>query len=267
MDYETPDGSHFSLREIWTDGAREAEPTFRYTTISAHVDGRALYGRVDRAVADVDEGDVLGALIPVPAGAIHPCVEEAFTRAPPLDRSRHYLKAPSFTWDDCQDGETGVAENLRREIGVLERLRRRPHPNVVVYHGCVVRDGEVTHVCLERCRCNLVDWVDELDGDVDIEGLMKGVGAGVRHLHALGLVHNDISPYNVCVTDSGRPVLVDFDSCAALGHKVIKGVVRSDVLDGLSCKENDLRALDALEDWLVDACRERCVATRKRNPD
>jgi serine/threonine protein kinase len=40
---------------------------------------------------------------------------------------------------------------------------------------------------------------------------------GIRHLHALGLVHNDINPRNFMVSEDDRPVIIDFDSCKEEG--------------------------------------------------
>jgi serine/threonine protein kinase len=35
----------------------------------------------------------------------------------------------------------------------------------------------------------------------------------VAHLHTLGLIHNDISPYNIMLDDDLQPVLIDLETC------------------------------------------------------
>ena len=63
MDYETADGSQFSLREVWTD--QGGTPTFAYTSVSAYVDGSAYVGKLDALPDEVDDADVLTCLEPV----------------------------------------------------------------------------------------------------------------------------------------------------------------------------------------------------------
>jgi len=63
-------------------------------------------------------------------------------------------------------------------------------------------------------------WVQQISSrPFDKTGRFEGIRKGMRHLHSLGLIHNDISPYNVMVTEDDAPVLIDFDSCRDEGRK------------------------------------------------
>lgn len=250
MDYETPDGSQFSLREVFTDDAKGG-PVFRYTSITAFVDGRPYAGKSEQRVEDVDDADILGLLRPVPVENIHPPFSASYTQAPSLDHAAHYLKTPSFMYEDSEPGRTFVADCLLNEVKVLERLRKHPHPNIVVYRGCVVKDGRITQLCLKRYKCNLEDYVTRGLSQQQREDLFTDVISAVKHLHSLGLAHNDICPQNVCIDSEGRPAIVDFDSCLPFGEKLMKGVAAGSGGGGLlSDRENDFDGLDDLKDFL-----------------
>jgi len=55
------------------------------------------------------------------------------------------------------------------------------------------------------------DWTLE-----DINGYLDGIEKGVRHLHLLGLVYNDINLANIIFEKDGTPVIIDFGSCRAI---------------------------------------------------
>lgn len=50
---------------------------------------------------------------------------------------------------------------------------------------------------------------------------MRGIGSALRYLHddAVGLVHLDIKPENVLLTDTGQPKLCDFDTAMKIGDE------------------------------------------------
>lgn len=250
MDYETPDGSQFSLREVWRneDSGSQGSPFFAYTTISAIVNGEPFSGRLDSRVDDVDDGDLLSALEPVPFQAIYPKFDSRMLEAPAFDSATHYLKTPSFTWDDCHPNSTFVADCFLNEAETLEHLRKYGHPSIVAYHGCVVKDGRITHVCLGRCDNNLVNYLQTSPNDAEVASLIRDVESGIDFLHSLGLAHNDIIPDNTCVAN-GRAVIVDFDSCLPFGQKLLKGASVTRDEDGypVSSAENDLRGLEDLK--------------------
>lgn len=253
MDYETPDGSQFSLREVWCDPStgNGNEAGFSYTTISATVDGRAYFGRLDRPAEEVDEGDVLSSLQLVPPDAIYPAFEDGLTVAPTTDPRTHYLKAPSFTWEDCQPGTTFVADCMLHEARVLERLNQYHHPNIIRYYGCEVKDCRITYLCLEKAQSNLVEYLQSGRIKKNVSELLHEVEAGVKFLHSLALAHNDINPDNVCIVGD-RAVIVDFDSCLPFGQRLMKGVSFTSDHDGcpLSAAENDQEGLRDLKDFL-----------------
>lgn len=51
----------------------------------------------------------------------------------------------------------------------------------------------------------------------DSDGCLDGIERGIRHLHLLGLVHNDINPAKIMFEGDGAPIIIDFGSCRATG--------------------------------------------------
>ena len=55
------------------------------------------------------------------------------------------------------------------------------------------------------------------------EGMKTGLQdllAAIKHLHSLGLVHNDINPANIMLDQEGTLILIDFDSCRNIGESL-----------------------------------------------
>jgi serine/threonine protein kinase len=58
------------------------------------------------------------------------------------------------------------------------------------------------------------------------DSILDKVKAGIRHLHCLGLVHNDINLTNIMFDKDDNPVIIDFDSCTPIGQ-TLKDVGRT----------------------------------------
>lgn len=83
-------------------------------------------------------------------------------------------------------------------------------------------------------------------------GILAGIESGIRHLHSMGLVHNDINPSNILM-DGDHPFIIDLGSCRPIGES-LDGVSRtyewSDEEVEQSLPENDLNALKEIRIWL-----------------
>ena len=84
---------------------------------------------------------------------------------------------------------------------------------------------------------------------------LGGILEGIRHLHSLGLVHNDITPSNIMLDDDGTLVLINFYSCRKVGEllretktKRTHGWHDPDVKT--ASEKNDLDAFSELQTWL-----------------
>ncbi|MBA8951453.1 serine/threonine protein kinase [Actinomadura namibiensis] len=107
------------------------------------------------------------------------------------------------------DSERDVLiERTFREARASARLN---HPGVVTVHDVVEEDGSPWIVMeLVRAR-SLQDLLEEgpLAHRRVAEIGLQMLGA-LRHAHEKGILHRDVKPSNVLITDSGRVVLTDF---------------------------------------------------------
>ncbi|KAJ5494733.1 hypothetical protein N7463_010820 [Penicillium fimorum] len=53
----------------------------------------------------------------------------------------------------------------------------------------------------------------------DYRGVLAGAEGGIRHLHSMGWIHNDINHSNI-MFDGAKLVIVDFGSCQPIGESV-----------------------------------------------
>ncbi|KAG7104121.1 hypothetical protein HYQ46_013226 [Verticillium longisporum] len=244
-----------SVNEVFKENASN-EPAFHQTTVIAQRDGRFYYASVLTRADKVDKEAVRESLQLIPPKKIYPAHEPELTRAPGL-----YIKTPQLS-TYSPDGGNVIASQTLNEAKVYEILRKNPHPALGMCLGCVVSDdGLVTGLELVRYEKTLFQRAHDpafYEGDTRVK-TMETVKEAVRHLHNLGLAHNDLSPLNIMFGrgNSDEPVVLDFDTCHPEGTKLAKGGIVGD-WEGTSIKkfdvssfECDFQALSYLEDWLL----------------
>jgi serine/threonine protein kinase len=107
---------------------------------------------------------------------------------------------------------------LRAEF---EHLQGLAHPNIVRVHG-FDRDGDTAFFTMELLSGYLLSKVLELKHDVPLNraqafAIIRGVGDALAHAHSRGVVHGDVSPQNVFITNSGEVRVLDFGAAHAVG--------------------------------------------------
>lgn len=117
-----------------------------------------------------------------------------------------------------------------REVSILQESD--DHPNVIRYYYQEAH-ANFLYIALELCPASLADIIEAPDRDqwrdiaisFDPKKALKQITSGLRHLHALKLVHRDIKPQNILVTtakglDGGksnyRMLISDFGLCKKL---------------------------------------------------
>ncbi|KAI9826767.1 MAG: hypothetical protein M1826_006562 [Phylliscum demangeonii] len=108
-----------------------------------------------------------------------------------------FVKQPRLLDIAADGGTRHVKELLLHEASIYEILESSPHPNVGRYHGCLVRDGRITGLCLTKYEVTLHDEIARTKQPFDPVPILEGIQSGLKHLHDLSLVHNDINPHNV----------------------------------------------------------------------
>eukprot|EP00047_Mylnosiga_fluctuans_P022388 m.118884 g.118884 ORF g.118884 m.118884 type:complete len:859 (-) comp9244_c0_seq2:291-2867(-) len=115
----------------------------------------------------------------------------------------------------------------------VELLRRADHhPNVVRYF-CLEHDGEFAYIALQLCIATLVQVVEgpgvssrgthhaaavdpTLLAGLDRVELARQFLSGIAFLHKTGIVHRDVKPQNVLLTQQLTAVISDFGLCATV---------------------------------------------------
>lgn len=169
---------------------------------------------------------------------------------------------------DDQDGPVGseyFTKLMLNEIAVYEMLKHHPHPNIVHYHGVVIRDGWVVGIALSRLQHDLGDayggWTCDVPEDyepsseekADRARWMKNIENGLAHLHGLGFAHNDLKQGNVMIDENGNAILIDFGGSAEFGKEVQSyGCPGWDMVHkGISSRENDTNGLKQIREKLT----------------
>ncbi|KAI1126961.1 kinase-like domain-containing protein [Nemania abortiva] len=164
-----------------------------------------------------------------------------------------YVKQPNLS---SLEVSPGIANPVLQELAVCELIKQHPHPNIATYYGCRSTNGRVIGLCFERYSFNLGEKLNpgHLNKSAFIDLSDRAVTSGIRHLHSLGPVHNDLNPSNIMIAEDGRPVIIDFDSCRAIGAD-LKTVKRTyewyDRDVNISVETDDLHALEEIRVWLA----------------
>lgn len=120
---------------------------------------------------------------------------------------------------DIEENRPHIRDNTFLEVKMMQVIKRTPHQNIVKFHGCVVEDGRIVGLCLQKCPENLKDRLGKKK-IVDSKRVLKELNSAVSHLHSLGYSHNDIHPGNIMFGENGGVVLSDFDYAGIIGVKL-----------------------------------------------
>ena len=100
-------------------------------------------------------------------------------------------------------------ERTFREAKASARLS---HPNIVTVHDVVNDDGR-PWIVMEYVRARSLQDIIDHEGPVDplvAAGIGRQILDAIGHAHGNGILHRDVKPGNVLITDEGRAVLTDF---------------------------------------------------------
>ncbi|KAF9893183.1 hypothetical protein FE257_011606 [Aspergillus nanangensis] len=255
-------------------GGRDDPVAFEHTRVIFQRNGQTYQGlskRRYKSKSDVTELDLYNKCR-IPIERLEPTFEPQFTT---MDHDSNiderFIKRQRLSSYNPQYPDQMKLETLD-EVRTCEFLRKHPHPNIAVYHGCEVNGDRITGLCFTRYDQTLLERVNpghynkrhfslEMRSKADPRNASQWfnqIEGGIRHLHSLGIVHNDINPSNI-MFDGDIPILIDFGSCRPEGSSLCSVGRTYEWYDDTvreATPSNDLDALQEMRSWLggdVDA--------------
>ena len=105
---------------------------------------------------------------------------------------------------------------FKREAQAAGKLN---HPNVVSMYD-VGFDQGFHYIVMEYVSgCTLKEYIQHHGAQVTVQEAVKitvAIAEGLEHAHMMGIVHCDVKPHNILITDSGRVKVTDFGIARAI---------------------------------------------------
>lgn len=105
---------------------------------------------------------------------------------------------------------------FKREAQAAGKLN---HPNVVSMYD-VGFDQGFHYIIMEYVSgCTLKEYIQHHGNQVTVQEAVKitvAIAEGLEHAHMMGIVHCDVKPHNILITDSGRVKVTDFGIARAI---------------------------------------------------
>lgn len=251
--------------EVWYPTSEEDQEEWSHTLIKLEHNNDIFQARSTSRLMKLEEIKISDLEIessPIPKENIYPLYPGELLVAPNPLPDDYYVKKQNLMLYDTplalSQDKAYPGQLLLQEAKLCEILSRHPHPNIATYRGCVVEEGRITGLCFTKYRQTLSKRADDNSRPLNNEACLRGIEAGIRHLHSLGFVHNDINIYNVMfLADNDVPIIIDFDSCWKEGEdRGMKGATYM-WTDGeydykRSVRENDFSGLRRIRHYLDD---------------
>jgi len=131
---------------------------------------------------------------------------------------------PEFTKD------TTFVENFKRESQAAAGLS---HPNIVGVYD-VGREGNINYIVMELIEGDTLNKIIEKEAPMDyrkVIDISKQVASALRIAHKNKIIHRDVKPHNIMITNDGVVKLADFgiaravnDATLSTGSKIVGSV-------------------------------------------
>jgi serine/threonine protein kinase len=143
---------------------------------------------------------------------------EDLHRALPQNTAAHFIAIKVLRTE--QRGDPLALSRLRREF---QQMKCLSHPGIVQVLDLDC-DGDVWFMSMELVAGRTVKtWIETPGDHSNALRIIDGSCEALEHAHSLGILHGDLKPSNVMVTEDGTAKLIDFGSAASPGILVAAG--------------------------------------------
>lgn len=236
-------------------------PEFAYTSVLFARDGATFKakffgrGKVDpKKLLDVQH---------IPPESSYPIARSGCSIATSLEK--WYIKTPNLM---SFDGGNNIAELVLQELTTCEIISKSPHRNLAEFQGCKLANDRIVGLCFKQYAGSLQDRLnpdslnksafilsqDRVQSRRQASRYLLQIEDGIKYLHGLDLVHNDINPANIMLDEKETPIIIDFDTSCAPGQDLRMAKRTYGWYDPQVSKSqvsNDLDALAELRVWLT----------------
>jgi serine/threonine protein kinase len=181
----------------------------------------AYFGQSNLRKYQLTAKDIKKSLELLPDEDVYPEVPSNVTAFSKSIDSNMFLKGPKL--NTAFKGTGLLPKLLLQEVEIMEFLMRNPHPNIIGYRGCMIKRGRVVGLVLDRHPMTLKQRLQKGARNFDIENCFRKITSAARHLHLLGLAHNDFTPMNIMIDECDTPIVIDYGSCRPFGSTLITG--------------------------------------------
>jgi serine/threonine protein kinase len=77
----------------------------------------------------------------------------------------------------------------------------------------------------------------------DIVACMKGIRAGIEHLHSFGFAHNNLNLMDIALDSNYNTIILDFGSCRQFGEQLFSTGTYGWIEEDLLPLHNDMRSM------------------------
>ena len=109
-----------------------------------------------------------------------------------------------------------------RIVREVEAAAALSHPNIVALYDWFA-DGESSVLVWELVRGESLDKLDEVLGDGDVVAVGVELLEALAYAHSQGIVHRDVKPQNVMLSDEGHVKVMDFGIAHVMDSDTLTG--------------------------------------------
>ena len=117
---------------------------------------------------------------------------------------------------DVEDAAENYAHTLRRFVDEARLLAHLHHPNIVRVTDAFEALGTAYYVMPYIRGQELHKAAPAVVTETWLRPILCGVLSALEYLHGQNLLHRDIKPGNILLTEGGTPILIDFGTARAL---------------------------------------------------